>query len=83
MQRVGVREFKERATSLLSGGETLIVERRGEVVGFYVPLVAKDRAAGRAALDRLGEEVEAFLTRTGLTEDELVAALTLPNDDER
>lgn len=83
MRRVGVREFKEHATSLLGSGETLIVERRGEVVGFYIPLVAKDREAGRIALDRLGEEVEAFLSRTGLTEDELVAALALPDDDGR
>lgn len=83
MRRVGVREFKDNAPSLLSAGETLIVERRGETIGFYFPVVAKDRAAGRVALDRLGEEVEAFLASTGLTEDELVAALTLPNDDER
>jgi hypothetical protein len=81
MRRVGVREFKDNATRLLSGGETLVVERRGEAVGFYVPVVAKDRTAGRAALDRLGEEVAAFLARSGLTEDELVAALALPDDD--
>ena len=81
MRRVGVREFKDKATSLLSGGETLVVERHGEAVGFYVPVVAKDRVAGRAALDHLGEEVAAFLARTGLTEDELVAALALPDDD--
>ena len=81
MRRVGVREFKDNATRLLSGGEILVVERRGEAVGFYVPVVAKDRAAGRAALDRLGQEVAAFLARSGLTEDELVAALALSDDD--
>jgi antitoxin (DNA-binding transcriptional repressor) of toxin-antitoxin stability system len=82
MQRVGVREFKNKATSLLASDETLVIERHGKVIGFYVPLAAKDRAAGRAALDRLGETVEAILARTGMTEDELVAALTA-NDDDR
>lgn len=83
MRRVGVREFKDKATSLLSSGETLVVERHGQAVGFYIPVGAKDRAAGRAALDRLGESVEEFLARTGLTEDELVAALATPDDDRR
>jgi antitoxin (DNA-binding transcriptional repressor) of toxin-antitoxin stability system len=82
MQRIGVRDFKNKATSLLASDETLIIERHGKVIGFYVPLAAKDRAAGRAALDRLGETVEAILDRTGMTEDELVAALTV-NDDDR
>ena len=80
MRRVGVREFKDNATSLLGSGETLIVERRGEAVGFYVPVVARDRVAGRIALDRLGDEVAAFLSRSGLTEEELVAALTGRDD---
>ncbi len=80
MRRVGVREFKDRATRLLSGGETLVVERHGTAVGFYIPVGAKDRAAGRAALDRLGAEAAAFLARTGLTEEELVAALALADD---
>lgn len=83
MRRVGVREFKDKATNLLHGGETLVIERHGQAVGFYIPVVAKDRAAGRAALDRLGETARAFLAQTGLTEDELVAALTTPVDDGR
>jgi antitoxin (DNA-binding transcriptional repressor) of toxin-antitoxin stability system len=76
MQHVGVREFKDKATSLLGSGETLVIERHGKPIGFYIPIEAKDRAAGRASLDRLGETVKAILDRTGMTEDELVEALT-------
>lgn len=81
MQRVGVRDFRNKATSLLASDETLVIKRHGKVIGFYVPVAAKDRAAGRAALDRLGETVNAILARTGMTEDELVAALTSDDDD--
>lgn len=73
MKSVGVREFRNRATQLIASGETLVVERHGEPVGFFVPIVAKDRRAGAAALDRLGKTVRDVLAKTGLSEDELVA----------
>ena len=76
MQRVGVREFKDKASSLLGSGETLVIERHGKPIGFYIPIVAKDRKAGRAALDRLGETIEDILAITGMTEEELVAEFT-------
>lgn len=72
MRRVGIREFRDQATTILSSGETLVIERHGEPVGFFVPIRAKDRAAGRVALGRLAEFVDALLDRYGLTEDELV-----------
>lgn len=76
MRRVGVREFKDHATAMLASGETLVVERHGKPIGFFVPLDAKDRATGQASLDRLGATVAELLGVTGLTEDELVAELT-------
>lgn len=79
MRSVGVREFRDRATQLIASGETLVVEKHGEPVGFFVPIVAKDRRAGAAALDRLGETVMNVLAKTGLTEDELVAEFTRPD----
>jgi antitoxin (DNA-binding transcriptional repressor) of toxin-antitoxin stability system len=72
MRRVGVRDFKDHATAYLNAGETLVIERYGEPVGFYVPVEAKDRKAGRAALDRLGAAVKDVLDRAGVSEDELV-----------
>jgi hypothetical protein len=72
MRAVGVREFRDQATSMMSAGETLVIERHGEPIGFYVPIAAKDRKAGRKALGRLGAGVEGVLVAAGLDEDELV-----------
>lgn len=72
MRSVGVREFRDRATSMMGAGETLVIERHGEPIGFFVPINAKDRTAGREALGRLGELVGEVLDRVGLDEEELV-----------
>lgn len=71
MRPVGVREFRDQATALMGSGETLVIERRGEPIGFFVPVLAKDRREGRAALGRLGATLDAVGAATGLTEDEI------------
>ncbi|MGQ0432528.1 MAG: hypothetical protein ACT452_09000 [Microthrixaceae bacterium] len=76
MRHVGVREFKDQATSMMSAGETLVIERHGTPIGFFVPVDAKDRRRGRAALGRLGQAVEAVLAETGLDEERMVRELT-------
>ena len=75
MRSVGVREFRDHATKLIGAGETLVIERHGEPVGFFVPIVAKDRRAGAQALERLDVLVTEVLEETGLTEDELVSEI--------
>lgn len=74
MKNVGVREFRDHATSYLSGEEPVAVSKHGQVIGVYVP-VKRDPERAQRALDRLGETVEAILDQTGLTEDELVEFL--------
>ena len=76
MRAIGVREFRDQATTLLAAGETLVIERHGEPVGFFVPITAKDRPHGREALGRLGDVVADVLARAGVDEDELVRELT-------
>lgn len=76
MRHVGVREFKDQATSMMSAGETLVIERHGKPIGFFVPVDAKDRKRGRAALGRLGRAVDKVLADTGLGEEQLVEELT-------
>jgi antitoxin (DNA-binding transcriptional repressor) of toxin-antitoxin stability system len=75
MRHVGIKEFKDHATAMLSSGETLVIERHGRPVGFYVPIEAKDREAGREALGRLGKAVDQLLDRAGLDEDAFVVEL--------
>lgn len=76
MRSVGVREFRDQATALIASGETIVIERHGQPVGFFVPITATDRRAGRAALGRLGELVTDALGEAGLTEDEMVSEVT-------
>jgi antitoxin (DNA-binding transcriptional repressor) of toxin-antitoxin stability system len=61
---------------LLGGGETLVIERHGEPIGFFVPITATDRKAGREALGRLGAAVDDLLARAGVGEGELVDEVT-------
>lgn len=72
MKSVGVREFRDQATTMLGAGETLVIERHGEPIGFFVPITAKDRRAGRKALGRLVDVVDDVLREAGVDEDELV-----------
>lgn len=78
MRAVGVREFRDQATSMMGAGETLVIERHGEPIGFYVPIVAKDRKAGRKALGRLGAAVGDLLDAAGVDEAELADEVGRP-----
>jgi antitoxin (DNA-binding transcriptional repressor) of toxin-antitoxin stability system len=71
VRSVGVREFRDQATTLIASGETIVVERHGEPVGFFVPITAKDRVAGRAALGRLGELLADVTERAGVDEEDV------------
>lgn len=81
MKSVGVREFRDQATSLMGSGETLVIEKHGRPIGFFVPITAVDRQAGRDGLGRLGDALDAVLKATGLNEDDLVdeVSRTLPS----
>lgn len=76
MRAVGVREFRDQATSMMSSGETLVIERHGKPIGFFVPISATDRRAGREALGRLGALVDDVIQESGLDEEELVRELS-------
>ena len=70
MKTIGVREFRDHATSYLAGSEAVAVSNRGTVIGFYIPL-QRDPEATRRALERLGARVQQILTDTGISEEEL------------
>ena len=76
MRSVGVREFRDQATSMMGAGETLVIERHGEPIGFFVPIVAKDRRTGLDALGHLAELLYDLRARTGLTEEQLAEGVT-------
>ncbi|MDA8048380.1 MAG: hypothetical protein M0Z30_24590 [Actinomycetota bacterium] len=70
LQNVGVREFRDHATKYLSGSDPVAVNKHGQVIGFYIP-VEVDRQQSRRAVEQLGRSVEAILSETGMTEEEL------------
>ena len=76
MRAIGIREFRDQASSILAGGETLVIERHGEPIRFFVPITAKDRRAGRDALGRLAGLVDDIIARSGLDEDEIVSEIS-------
>ena len=76
MREVGVREFRDHASSYLSGGEPLAVRRHGRVIGFYLPVKQKsDSEELRAALRDLSESLAELRRESGLSEEELVREL--------
>lgn len=83
MRSVGVREFRDQATTLMKLGETIRIERHGKPVGFFVPVPTPkhDRREIDESLDRVGDAVEQVLAQTGLDEEGLVHAL-LPEDQQ-
>ena len=84
MRKVGIREFRDNATTLLATGETLLVERHGHPVGYFVPIKQKgDEEA--AAMQRLATALERAVNETGLNEEALAELFTVrrstPNHD--
>lgn len=77
MRHVGVREFRDKATTYLSGGEILTVERHGKPIGYYIPIHHADEEETRRALDEFETAVQQFLDATGITREELADALDL------
>ena len=76
MRTVGAREFRDQATTMMGSGETYVIERHGKPIGFFVPIVDKDRRAGRRVLGRLGLVVQDLMEHSGFSEDELVREVT-------
>lgn len=71
MKRVGVREFRDRATRYLAGDEVLAIERHGQPIGFYIPTGASPAESLAQALERLERTVQQVVGETGLSEEEL------------
>jgi hypothetical protein len=74
LKQVGVREFRDHATTYLSGSAPVAVSKHGRIIGIYVPL-KRDEDEVRRAWDRFGESINRVLQETGMTEDELADLL--------
>ena len=70
MKSVGVREFRDHATTYLSGTDAVAVSKHGQVIGFYIPLERNEDEVQRAVV-KLGEAVEQVLQETEMNEEAL------------
>lgn len=81
MRKVGVKEFRDNATKLLASGETMLIERHGHPVGYFIPVKTdKDNDAAKKALQRLEAAVNKLVQKTGTSEKELADLFTLKRD---
>ena len=80
MRKVGIKEFRDNATKLLAAGETVLVERHGRPVGYFIPVKQKGGAEADEAAARLAEVLERAVNESGLSENELAELFTLRRD---
>ena len=76
VKSVGVREFRNNASTYLSGSDPVAVNKHGQVIGFYIPL-ERDQDEVRRAIAKLGVTVEKVLEDTGMSEEELAQLFDL------
>ncbi len=71
-QRIGVRELREKLSTLLDSSEPVEVTRHGQTIGFYIPIPKRPGQAEREALLEAGKKLDEELIRLGLKEDDLL-----------
>lgn len=72
MRSIGIRAFRDAATSHLASYEPLEIQRHGHTVGYFIPV--RD-AEGRPPLALLATLLDAAIDESDLPQDELVALL--------
>ena len=77
MRHVGIREFRDNATTLLYSGEKLVVERHGQAIGYFIPVRHKTPEQARLLLEEFDALLEGILERNGLSEDEFASVPTV------
>lgn len=78
LKNVGVREFRDHATTYLSGPDPIAVSKHGRVIGFYIPL-DRDEDEVQRVVAKLGQSVQRILHESGMSEDELAELFDLRN----
>ena len=70
MKPVPVDKFREQMSSYLEGIEPLVIEREGEILGFYYPKNKTKKPELKQTVDRLETLLKQILAKNGMTEDE-------------
>lgn len=72
MRSIGIRAFRDAATSHLASNEPLEIQRHGHTVGYFIPVRDAD---GRPPLALLAALLDEAIDESDLPQDELVALL--------
>ena len=70
LKNVGVREFRDHASIYLSGSDPVVVNKHGQIIGFYIP-VERDEEQAERAIEKLGNAVNKVLQTSNISEDKL------------
>ena len=75
MKTATVRQFRDRATSLLKQDEPVIVTKHGKIVGFFLPTSgeALPLETKKDLFSTLTDEIRASMKNHRLTEDAILA----------
>jgi antitoxin (DNA-binding transcriptional repressor) of toxin-antitoxin stability system len=71
-QKVGIREFREKLTSLLGASHPVAITRHGETVGYYIPARPRPKDSDLVALRTAAAQLDALIASKGVSEEELV-----------
>lgn len=71
ISRIGIKEFRDKATQLLAQDIPFAIERHGQVIGFYTPLGGQDPAEAQAARTRYAQTMNGIARRLSLSRAEL------------
>lgn len=81
-RRVGIKEFKDKATQLLAADEPFVVERHGKPVGFYTPIAVATPIQVREAQDAFNAQMEHLAGKLGLSVEALEDELFGPSSEQ-
>jgi len=73
VQKVGIREFREKLALFLEASGPVAITRHGETVGYYIPARQGKDSAQLAALRKAAQQLDALLAANGVTEDDLLS----------
>ena len=85
MRTATLREFRDRASTLLTGAEPVLVTRRGRIVGFFVPTsgTAVPLDIKRELFYAVTSAVRRMVRSRGLSEKAIIADFEAPRKTRR
>ena len=72
LEKIGVREFRNKIAQYIMGQNPIEVMRHGETVGYYFPVRSSHKQQEIEALGKVAEKLQVLLAEKGLTEEDII-----------